>query len=193
MKILKAVLLTQLAFVFFLFAGCEQQKDTTIIKKDSTTTVNNNTQTTVVVPQTTEKSTTTTTTVPPPTTTTTTTPSTTTQTQTTVTYPRIGKTWTTVVTKRTDLTKSIEAKKLPEAQVVVVDLRDLLKSLPSQSAELSAEKRSTLDNLVADATELSNRLDKYLAANDFANAKATSTQLNALLDKIKILYPKESF
>ncbi len=189
MKILKAVFLTQLALVLFLIAGCDQKSDTTIIKKDSTTTINNNTEKTVVVPQTTEKTTTTTTTVVPPTTTTT--PGTTTTT--TVVSPKIGKTWTTVTTNRTNMDKYIAAKNQPEAHVVVYSIRDLIKSLPSQSASLAADKRATLEKLVTQASDLSEKVDKYLAANDFANAKATSDQLNALLDQIKILYPSDSF
>ena len=194
MKTIKSLFLLQFAVIAFIFAGCDQKSDTTVIKKDSTTTVNNNTQTTVVVPQTTEKviekSTTTNTTTPAPTTTT---PSTQSSTTTTVTYPKIGKTWTTVTTRRTDMDKYIAAKNQPEAHTVVYSIRDLIRSLPSQSAALAADKRATLDKLVAQASDLSEKVDKYLAANDFANAKATSDQLNSLLDQIKILYPNESF
>ena len=191
MKKLKSAFPLLLVLVLFLLAGCQDKKETTVVTKDSTTTVNNNTQTTVVVPPV-EKTTTTTTTTPAPTTTTTTTPSNT-GTTTTVVVPTIGKTWTTITTQRGDIIRYIEAKKQPEAHVVVFSLRDAIRTLPSQSAGLSEEKKITLNKLVASANDLSDKVDKYLAANDFVNAKTASDQLVSLLDQIKILYPNESF
>ncbi len=115
------------------------------------------------------------------------------QTQTTVTAPKIGKVWESIQKKNDELNKTIQSKKLEGVHEIAFSIRDLVKTLPAQSAGLAADKKAALDKNVKEISDLAEQLDKYGDANDMKNTSMTYATFVTTLDSIKSLYPEESF
>jgi len=124
---------------------------------------------------------------------TTTQPQTQKQPETNATAPKIGKTWDAIQKKDDELGKTIESKKLDGVHEIAFAIRDLVKSLPGQSAGLGSDKVNMLNTHVKEIEKNADLLDKYGDANDYKNAKATMDIFNTHLQAIKAMYPVDSF
>ena len=115
------------------------------------------------------------------------------QTQTNETAPKIGKTWDAIQKKNDELNKTIESKKLEGVHEIAFSIRDLVISLPAQSAGLGADKVQMLNTHVKEIEKSAELLDKYGDVNDYKNTKVNYDIFNNHLNMIKGMYPAESF
>ncbi len=111
----------------------------------------------------------------------------------TSTAPKIGKIWNSIQKKNDELKNIIETNKLKEVHEYAFAVRDLIKTLPDQSAGLGADKVDMLKMHIKEVEKTADLLDKYGDNNDMKNTKAAYETFNNHIQAIKAMYPAESF
>lgn len=102
-------------------------------------------------------------------------------------------TWTKIQSAKTALDAVIASKKLKTVHEAAFKVRDIVRTLPTQSSGLSPDKAKTLATQVKNVDQLAGKLDE---AGDAGNLKATQDNqagLSDTLDTIHDLYPSGTF
>jgi hypothetical protein len=98
--------------------------------------------------------------------------------------------WHEVMEGREHLEETIATGKLDEVHKVAFHIRDLVKTLPKVSGELSTDTQQRLQESINRVADIAGLLDQYGDAGDAVNTKAQADRLAKLLQYIETLYPE---
>ncbi|PQV63597.1 hypothetical protein B1R32_11063 [Abditibacterium utsteinense] len=101
--------------------------------------------------------------------------------------------WTKIAASKANLDQIIEAKQLKKVHEAAFQVRDLVRTLPALSSDLSPDKTQTLATQIKNVDQLASQLDE---AGDVGNLKETRENqagLSDVLDTIQDLYPRGTF
>lgn len=109
-----------------------------------------------------------------------------------VPFDAASKTWIQVEQAKVEMDVGMKEKNLDKVHSAATKIRDLVKTLPDQSATLPEDKRKLLDSHVKNVDELTGMMNGLTDSNDMKPVQEHQMAMNDALDMMKGIYPPES-
>ena len=104
-------------------------------------------------------------------------------------FKNAAATWSKVTAANAALDKVVKSKNLKTVHEAAFTLRDIVKTLPAQSAALASDKQKTLASQVKNVEQIAGMLDESGDSNNLKATQENQASMNDALDIIKGLYP----
>ena len=107
-------------------------------------------------------------------------------------FDAASKTWLQVEQAKVEMDVAMKEKNLDKVHNAATKIRDLVKTLPEQSAMLPEDKRKILDSHVKNIDELTGMMNGLVDSNDMKPVQEHQTAMNDALDMMKGVYPADT-